>query len=104
MASMVKGATSLADSKQAQVAHVAEAKELGLALLDAYIPGHERTTTLFFGNIVSNPNAKSHFPAFKGYNLTYSGCIPGNGNALHTHNSLEIFVVVDAPFDISHKP
>jgi len=59
-------------------------------------------TTLFFGHIVSNPNAVSHCPAFFGYNMTYSGCAPGNGNAMHCHNSLEIFVLVDESYEFTH--
>jgi 5-methyltetrahydropteroyltriglutamate--homocysteine methyltransferase len=101
MASMVKGASSLADSKQAQVVHVDDAPELGLALLDAYIPGHERTTTLFFGFIVTNPDDPPMFPESYGYSMTYNAMQPGNGNALHRHPNLEIFVPMDEPFEFA---
>eukprot|EP00746_Dinoflagellata_sp_MGD_P163964 gnl/MRDRNA2_/MRDRNA2_92317_c0_seq1.p1 gnl/MRDRNA2_/MRDRNA2_92317_c0~~gnl/MRDRNA2_/MRDRNA2_92317_c0_seq1.p1 ORF type:complete len:920 (-),score=212.83 gnl/MRDRNA2_/MRDRNA2_92317_c0_seq1:544-3303(-) len=101
MASMVKGATSLSDSKLSQVARVAEAKELDLALLDAYIPGHERTTTLFFGFIVTNPDDPPIFPESYGYSMTYNAMSPGNGNALHRHPNLEIFVPMDTPFEFA---
>jgi quercetin dioxygenase-like cupin family protein len=101
MASMVKGASSMADSKQTQVARVESAKELDLALLDAYIPGHERTTTLFFGFIVTNPDDPPIFPESYGYSMTYNAMTPGNGNALHRHPNLEIFVPMDEPFEFA---
>lgn len=101
MASMVKGASSLAESKQSKVARVQDAPELDLALLDAFIPGHERTTTLFYGFIVTNPDDPPIFPESYGYSMTYNAMTPGNGNALHRHPNLEIFVPVDEPFEFA---
>jgi hypothetical protein len=102
--SMVAGSRQLTAPKDECVSRRETQDDLTIGLLDAYIPGNERTTTLFFGHIVSNPNAKSAFPRFLGYNMTYSGCQPKYGNAYHTHNSLEIFVNVDASFGFAHVP
>jgi len=104
MASMVQGAASLADSPQKQVAKLANTNELNLALLDAFIPGNERTTTLFFGNIVTNPDDAPMFADSYGYNMTYSGVCPGNGNAMHSHPNIEIFVPLDKPFEFAYGP
>jgi hypothetical protein len=44
-------------------------------------------------------------PSFKdwlGYNMTYNKVPSGNGNALHLHNSVEIFVALDGPFEIGY--
>ena len=81
-----------------RVARAGEAKELQLALLDAFIPGNERSTTLFFGNIVTNPDDTPAFPVNYGYSMTYNGMQVGNGNALHRHPNVEIFVPLDEPF------
>merc|ERR1719313_2519261 len=75
---------------------------LNAALLDSYIDGYQRTTTLFFGRIVSNPDDLPAFEEPLGYNMTYNGMATHHGNALHRHNSVEIFVALDAPFEIAY--
>eukprot|EP00929_Paragymnodinium_shiwhaense_P123867 TRINITY_DN9826_c0_g1_i1.p1 TRINITY_DN9826_c0_g1~~TRINITY_DN9826_c0_g1_i1.p1 ORF type:complete len:684 (-),score=188.32 TRINITY_DN9826_c0_g1_i1:375-2426(-) len=102
MASMVKGAASLTDSQSKKIVKTGDMDELGLALLDAFVPGHERTTTLFFGRIVTNPNDKPHLPNCYGYNMTYNAMPFGNGNALHRHPNVEIFVPMDQPFEFAY--
>lgn len=77
-------------------------KPLNAALLDSYIDGYQRTTTLFFGRIVSNPDDLPAFAEPLGYNMTYNGMATHNGNALHRHNSVEIFVALDAPMEIAY--
>jgi hypothetical protein len=77
-------------------------KPLNAALLDSYIDGYQRTTTLFFGRIVSNPDDEPAFKEPLGFNMTYNGMATHNGNALHRHNSVEIFVALDAPFEIAY--
>lgn len=77
-------------------------KPLNAALLDSYIDGYQRTTTLFFGRIVSNPDDLPAFAVPLGYNMTYNGMATHNGNALHRHNSVEIFVALDAPMEIAY--
>jgi len=84
------------------VAKYSKIKPLNAALLDSYIDGFQRTTTLFFGRIVSNPDDVPAFVEPLGYNMTYNAMVTGNGNALHRHNSVEIFVALDAPFEIAY--
>jgi hypothetical protein len=84
------------------VAKYAKIKPLNAALLDSYCAGFQRTTTLFFGRIVSNPDDVPAFGEPLGYNMTYNAMASGNGNALHRHNSVEIFVALDAPFEIAY--
>ena len=99
-----------------QVLLLNEMPELTLSLLDAYIPEHERTTTLLMGSIVTNPSDQPLLPCY-GYNLTYNrtdtvGCSlfrhgfsrmdPGKGNALHRHAAVEIFVPLDQPFEFAY--
>eukprot|EP00440_Ansanella_granifera_P000101 gb/GFBE01000111.1/.p1 GENE.gb/GFBE01000111.1/~~gb/GFBE01000111.1/.p1 ORF type:complete len:389 (+),score=109.25 gb/GFBE01000111.1/:1-1167(+) len=84
------------------VAKYSKIKPLNAALLDSYINGYQRTTTLFFGRIVSNPDDTPAFQEPLGYNMTYNAMATGNGNALHRHNSVEIFVALDAPFEIAY--
>jgi len=84
------------------VARYEKITPLNAALLDSYINGYQRTTTLFFGRIVSNPDDLPAFEEPLGYNMTYNAMATGHGNALHRHNSVEIFVALDAPFEIAY--
>ena len=88
-------------SEMQKTARCADLPKLGLALLDAFIPGHQRSTTLFFGKIVTNPNNLPAFPRSYGYSMTYNGMLPGYGNALHRHPNVEIFVPINTQFDFS---
>merc|ERR1719394_1092145 len=77
--------------------------ERDTALLDAFISGFERSTTLFFGRIVSNPSDLPLFRDWLGYSMTYNGVPYSNGNAMHLHNSVEIFVALDGDFEIGYS-
>jgi len=76
--------------------------EREVALLDAFICGFQRSTTLFFGRIVSNPSDLPLFKDWLGYSLTYNGVPYTHGNAMHLHNSVEIFVALDGDFEIGY--
>jgi len=102
IASMVKGAASVADSTSKVVARFADMDELDVALLDAFMPEHERTTTLLMGRIVTNPFAEPHLGNSYGYSMTYNTMVSGKGNALHRHPSTEIFVPLDKPFAFTY--
>jgi len=100
--SMVRGAASVADSPSKTVAKFADMVELDVALLDAFMPGHKRTTTLLMGRIVTNPFAEPHLGSSYGYSMTYNTMVSGKGNALHRHPNIEIFVPMDAPFEFTY--
>jgi len=102
IASMVKGAASVADSPSKIVAKFADMVELDVALLDAFMPDHKRTTTLLMGRIVTNPFAEANLGTSYGYSMTYNTMVSGKGNALHRHPSTEIFVPLDAPFEFTY--
>lgn len=87
---------------QVEVVKAQDMVERETALLDSFICGFQRTTTLFFGRIVSNPADLPTFKDWLGYSMTYNNVPPGNGNALHLHNSMEIFVALDGPFEIGY--
>jgi quercetin dioxygenase-like cupin family protein len=87
---------------QVEVVKTTDMVERDTALLDSFICGFQRTTTLFFGRIVSNPSDLPTFKDWLGYSMTYNRVPAGNGNALHLHNSVEIFVAMDGPFEIGY--
>jgi hypothetical protein len=51
---------------------------------------------------VSNPTDLPHFKEWLGYSMTYNGVPFQNGNALHKHNSVEVFVALDGDFEIGY--
>jgi len=87
---------------RAEVVKAEDMVERDTALLDTFICGFQRTTTLFFGRIVSNPADLPSFKDWLGYSMTYNKVPSGNGNALHFHNSVEIFVAMDGAFEIGY--
>ena len=84
-----------------EVARYSSLRQFAASLLDAFIPRHRRLTQLHFGRIVSNPDATGAFSEDVGFNMTYNLVEPGQGNALHTHPAVEIFVALDGVWEIS---
>lgn len=84
-----------------EVARYSQIPQFDASILDTYIPRCKRLTQLHFGHIVSNPHAPMAFKEKMGYNMTYNLVPPGNGNALHMHRSIEIFVALDGRWEIA---
>lgn len=84
-----------------EVARYSQMPQFDASILDTYIPRCRRLTQLHFGHIVSNPHAPMAFKEKVGYNMTYNLVPPGNGNALHMHRSIEIFVALDGRWEIA---
>lgn len=84
-----------------EVARYSQMPQFDASILDTYIPRCRRLTQLHFGQIVSNPHAPMAFKEKVGYNMTYNLVPPGNGNALHMHRSIEIFVALDGRWEIA---
>lgn len=84
-----------------EVARYAQLPQFDASILDTFIPRFRRLTQLFFGKIVSNPHAPMAFSQTMGYNMTYNMVPPGNGNALHMHMSIEVFVALDGRWEIA---
>lgn len=84
-----------------EVAKFSNLPQFDASILDTYIPRYRRLTQLHFGHIVSNPHAPMAFKEKMGYNMTYNMVPPGNGNALHMHQSIEIFVALDGKWEIA---
>jgi len=97
-----KNVDPLAGAGSGELIRTCDHIERSTALLDAFICSFQRSTTLFFGRIVSNPNDLPQFQDWLGYSMTYNGVPYGNGNALHLHNSVEIFVALDGDFEIGY--
>jgi mannose-6-phosphate isomerase-like protein (cupin superfamily) len=84
-----------------EIARYAKLPQFDASILDTFIPRCRRLTQLHFGAIVSNPHAPMAFKEKMGYNMTFNMVPPGNGNALHMHRSIEIFVALDGKWEIA---
>jgi mannose-6-phosphate isomerase-like protein (cupin superfamily) len=84
-----------------EVARYSQIPQFDASILDTFIPRCRRLTQLHFGAIVSNPHAPMAFSEKMGYNMTYNLVPPGNGNALHMHRAIEIFVALDGKWEIA---
>jgi uncharacterized RmlC-like cupin family protein len=63
------------------------------AFLDTRIPGHERDIFNVIGTgVTEDADHKPAITAVEGFNVTYVGADPGNGAALHSHTTVEVFI------------
>ncbi len=65
------------------------------AFLDTRIPGHERDIFNVIGRgVTEDPDHTPAITAVEGFNVTYVGADPGNGAALHSHTTVEVFIAM----------
>lgn len=71
--------------------------------LDTYIPGHERETAAVIGpGVMEDPSHQPAIISTDGFNLTYARAKPGHGNALHDHDTVEVFVPLNGRWSIRY--
>lgn len=71
--------------------------------LDTFIPGHERETAAIIGpGVMEDPSHRPAIPSTDGFNLTYARAKPGQGNALHDHETVEVFVPLNGRWSIRY--
>lgn len=76
-----------------RVARFAELRFSRHGHLDTYLPGHEREIAAVIGpGVMEDPNHRPAIVAADGFNVTYARVEPGNGNALHDHKTVEVFI------------
>ena len=88
--------TSLQISKDEMLKRVARYKDLKpnkQAFVDSLLPGHQRENFRIIGRGVSED--PSHMPSITGphdFNVGGIKAAPGNGAALHSHKTVEVFI------------
>jgi uncharacterized RmlC-like cupin family protein len=76
-----------------RIAHFKNLKFSSHGHLDTYIPGNERELVPVIGpGVLEDPSLRPTIVATDGFNVTYVRCKPGNGNALHDHETVEVFI------------
>lgn len=83
-------------SREEMLSRTARFKELkpsAVAFVDTKLPGHERDIFNIIGaGVTEDADLKPAISAVEGFNVTYSGAEPGKGAALHSHQTVEVFI------------
>lgn len=84
-----------ADVMTGRVARFVDLQPIPKGYLDTAIPGHRRTVFNVIGVGVTEDT--SYAPAIEKaefFNITYVEAEPGNGAALHSHDTVEVFIPI----------
>ncbi len=82
-------------SKDEMLGRVFRFKELphtDTAFIDAVVPGHNRILLGALGGGTADENLRSKVEQAENYHIDFIRALPGNGAALHSHDSEETFV------------
>jgi hypothetical protein len=72
-----------------------------MAFLDTRLPDHFREIFNVIGSGVSeNVDTMPAISSVNGFTVTYNGCEPGKGAALHSHETCEVFVPLTGKWSI----
>jgi len=83
---------------------IARFKDLEFAensFLDGVIPGHERAHASVIGAGVVERADQGHLIEASDFTLGYTRVPPGNGNGLHDHQTVEVFIPLTSRFKIA---
>jgi uncharacterized RmlC-like cupin family protein len=91
------------DDVAKRVAHFRDLNFTPRGHLDTYIPGHERLIAAVIGpGAMEDPSHSPAIVAKDGFHVTYARCKPGNGNALHDHDTVEVFIALTGRWSIRY--
>ena len=86
---------ALIDQIRARTARFEKLRPSAEAFVDTRIPEHERDIYNVIGpGVTEDPGLEPAITAVEGFNVTYIGAAPGKGAALHSHPTVEVFVVL----------
>jgi quercetin dioxygenase-like cupin family protein len=86
---------ALIDQMRARTARFEKLRPSAEAFVDTRIPEHERDIYNVIGpGVTEDPGLEPAITAVEGFNVTYIGAAPGKGAALHSHPTVEVFVVL----------
>ena len=76
-------------------------KPSAVAFVDTKLPGHERDIFNIIGaGVTEDADLKPAISAVDGFNVTYSGAEPGKGAALHSHQTVEVFIPMTGTWSV----
>jgi len=71
------------------------------AFIDAAIPGHERILMGALGGGAADENLASQVSDAQNYHIDYIRAAPGNGAALHSHDTEETFICLTGTWKVA---
>ena len=81
------------EEMETRVARFAQLKPSKQAYVDTRIPEHERDTYNVIGRgVTEDPDLAPAIADSRYFGITYIGAEPGKGAALHSHETIEVFV------------
>lgn len=90
-----------ADPLEGRVARFAELEPSEALFVDTVIPGYARTIWSIIGpNVGENRSAQVVAIPPEDFNLAVVEAEPGNGSALHTHTTVEVFMALSGRWQI----
>ena len=86
---------------EARVARFAGMAPNKVAFLDTRLPDHHRDVFNMIGyGVNEDPDTKPAIADAQGFTVTHNGCEPGKGSALHTHDTIEVFIPLTGRWSI----
>ncbi len=84
-----------------RIARFRELVPISHGFLDTAIPGHAREVFNVIGHgVTEDPSGAPAIADARDFNVTYVRAEPGNGAALHDHETVEVFIPLTGPFAI----
>ena len=90
------------DQLDGRVARFSELAGNDALFVDTVIPGHARSIWAIIGpNVGEDRDTKVAIPP-EGFHLAIVHCDPGNGAALHTHTTVEVFMPLSGRWQLTY--
>ena len=98
---MTKNVISIQEFERTRVARFNALKGSNMPMLDAVIPGQERTIYQVIGKGVSeDPEQEIPITDNRGFNVAIVRCAPGKGTLHHDHKTMEVFMALTGKWKI----
>ena len=89
------------EEMNARIARFKGLKASKQAFVDTRIPGHERDIFNVIGmGVTEDTELAPAISAAEGFNVTYVGAEAGNGAALHSHPTVEVFIPMSGRWSV----
>ena len=90
------------DPLAGRVAHFAELQPSSALFIDTALPGYARTIWSIIGQNVGEDRTVQPAIPPDGFHLAVIEAEPGNGSALHTHTTVEVFMALTGTWQVTY--
>lgn len=89
------------EQMQRNVFRFGELPSSPMAFIDAALPGHERVLMGALGSGAADENLRSMVADAQNYHIDFIRALPGNGAALHSHDTEETFICLTGRWKVT---